>query len=61
MYLSCPFQDNDEDGASVYLISRGIHYQFQTMQEFYDFGFKDSDSPVMFDCHSFLLKENDHP
>jgi hypothetical protein len=35
--------DSDEDGASVYLISRGRRYQIQTMQQFYDMGFVDAD------------------
>lgn len=35
--------DNDEDGASVYLISRGKRYQVQTMQQLYNYGFNDSD------------------
>lgn len=33
----------DEDGAAVYLFSRGARYQFQSMAQFYSFGFKDSD------------------
>lgn len=36
-------RDDDEDGASVYLISRGTRYQFQSMQQFYDFGFSEQD------------------
>lgn len=36
-------RDDDEDGASVYLISLNKRYQFQSMQQLYDFGFKDSD------------------
>lgn len=35
--------DTDADGGSVYLIARGKRYQFQSMQQFYDFGFKESD------------------
>jgi hypothetical protein len=35
--------DADEDGGSIYLISRGQRYQFQSMQQFYNFGFKESD------------------
>lgn len=40
--VKSPF-DNDEDGGSVYLISRGKRYQFQSMEQFYSFGFKESD------------------
>lgn len=35
--------DSDEDGGSVYLIAVGKRYQFQTVQQIYDFGFKESD------------------
>jgi hypothetical protein len=35
--------DGDEDGGSVYLISKGQRYQFQTMQQFYNYGFTESD------------------
>lgn len=35
--------DADADGGSLYLISRGKRYQFQSMQQFYDFGFTESD------------------
>lgn len=35
--------DTDEDGGSIYLISLNKRYQFKTMQQFFDFGFKESD------------------
>ena len=35
--------DTDEDGASIYLISRGKRYTIQSMQQLYDFGFKATD------------------
>ena len=35
--------DSDEDGGSVYLISRGKRYQFTSMSQFYSYGFKESD------------------
>jgi len=35
--------DGDEDGGCLYLISRGKRYQFQSMQQLYDFGFSESD------------------
>lgn len=35
--------DTDEDGGSIYLISMGKRYQFQTMQQFYGFGFTEED------------------
>lgn len=35
--------DSDSDGGSVYLMSRGRRYKIQSMQQFYDFGFTDSD------------------
>lgn len=36
-------RDDDEDGASVYLISRGKRYQIQTMQQFANFGLQESE------------------
>lgn len=36
-------QDDDEDGASVYLISRGQRYKVQNMSQVYSLGFTDSD------------------
>lgn len=35
--------DTDEDGGSIYLISLNKRYQFKTLQQFFDFGFKESD------------------
>lgn len=48
--------DNDEDGGSVYLISRGKRYQFQSMQQFYDFGFKESDISYLPLSYIFSLR-----
>lgn len=36
-------RDDDEDGGSVYLISRGKRFQIQTMDQFFAFGFKEAD------------------
>lgn len=33
--------DSDEDGGSIYVISVGKRYQFQSMQQFFNFGFKE--------------------
>lgn len=35
--------DADSDGGSIYLISMNKRYQFKTLQQFFDFGFKESD------------------
>lgn len=35
--------DSDADGGSIYLISLGKRYQFQTLQQLFDFGFTESD------------------
>lgn len=35
--------DADEDGGSLYLISRGKRYQFISMAQFFSFGFKESE------------------
>lgn len=35
--------DSDEDGGSIYLVSVGKRYQFKSMQQFFNFGFKESD------------------
>lgn len=35
--------DQDEDGGSIYLISLNKRYQFKTLQQLFDFGFKESD------------------
>lgn len=35
--------DNDEDGGSIYLISLGKRYQFQSIQQLNNFGFQTSD------------------
>ncbi|TAH36645.1 hypothetical protein EYC59_00515 [Candidatus Saccharibacteria bacterium] len=35
--------DSDGDGGSIYLVSLGKRYQFQSMQQFFNFGFKESD------------------
>lgn len=34
--------DSDEDGGSIYVISVGKRYQFQSMQQFLNFGFKEN-------------------
>jgi hypothetical protein len=36
-------KDEDEDGGAIYLISRGKRYQVQTMTQFHNFGFSESD------------------
>lgn len=36
-------RDDDEDGGSVYLISRGVRYQIQSMSQFFSFGFREED------------------
>lgn len=41
-YLVKSPNDTDEDGGSVYLISRGKRYQIQTMTQFFSFGFKEN-------------------
>jgi len=48
--------DADEDGGSVYLISRGQRYQFQSMQQFYNFGFKESD--ISFQPLSYIFSRS---
>ena len=49
--------DNDEDGASVYLISRGSRYKVQTMQQLYNMGFVDSD--ISYLPLSYIYSKND--
>lgn len=34
--------DNDEDGGSVYVISLGTRYQFASMEQFFSYGFNES-------------------
>lgn len=36
-------RDDDDDGGSIYLISQGVRYQFQSMQQFAAFGFTTQD------------------
>lgn len=41
-YLVKSPDDADADGGSVYLVTVGKKYQFQSMQQFFDFGFSES-------------------
>lgn len=50
--------DTDEDGGSIYLVSRGKRYQFQSMQQFYDFGFKESDISYLPLSYVFSMRSN---
>lgn len=36
-------RDDDEDGGSIYLITRNYRYQFRTMEQFFSYGFKESE------------------
>jgi hypothetical protein len=46
-YLIKSSSDSDADGGSVYLISVGKKYKFKTMQQFFEFGYNESDISYM--------------
>lgn len=48
--------DSDEDGGSIYLISRGQRYQFKSMAQFFSYGFKESDISYLPLGYIFSLK-----